>query len=139
PAGSPYNERWKRAFLGLPPVSGNDRMKRLICCVGFALALTSCSEELAGNRPYIMTTATTGGAYYPIGVAIATITKSQLQPEYGIYLSAISSAGSHENIKLLRDNQAQFALLQAAYAAWAWNGEGPISRPQANLRSVSAM
>lgn len=104
-----------------------------------ALALASCSDELAGNRPYILTTATTGGAYYPIGVAIATITKSQLANEYGISLSAISSAGSLENIKLLRDNQAQFALLQGPFAAWGWNGEGPISRPQTNLRSVSAV
>ncbi len=114
-------------------------MKRLAGFLALLLVSTGCSEELAGNRPYIMTTATTGGAYYPIGVAIATITKSQLQPEYGIYLSAISSAGSQENIKLLRDNQAQFALLQGAYAAWGWNGEGPVSRPQENLRSVSAM
>jgi uncharacterized protein len=113
--------------------------RRSAVWVILALGLTACTDELAGNRPYILTTATSGGAYYPIGVAMATITKSQLQPEHGIYLSAISSAGSQENIKLLRDNQAQFALLQAAYGAWAWNGEGPVSRPQENLRSVSAM
>lgn len=110
----------------------------LIIIIGI-LTLVSCSEELAGNRPYILTTATTGGAYYPIGVAIATITKSQLGPDLGISLSAISSAGSLENIKLLRNNQAQFALLQGPFVAWAWNGEGPISRPQTGLRSVSAV
>jgi uncharacterized protein len=108
----------------------------LFCCL---LALSSCSDELAGNRPYILTTATTGGAYYPIGVAIATITKSQLGPTEGISLSAISSAGSLENLKLLRDNQAQFALLQGPFAAWGWNGEGPVSRPQTGLRSVAAV
>ncbi len=111
---------------------------RLIIILTGLLTLASCSDELAGNRPYILTTATTGGAYYPIGVAIATITKSQLGPE-GIALSAISSAGSLENIKLLRDNQAQFALLQGPFAAWGWNGEGPISRPQTGLRSVAAV
>nr|WP_156412778.1 TAXI family TRAP transporter solute-binding subunit [Pseudohongiella spirulinae] len=112
---------------------------RLIIILTGLLALTSCSDQLAGNRPYILTTATTGGAYYPIGVAIATITKSQLGPTEGITLSAISSAGSLENIKLLRDNQAQFALLQGPFAAWGWNGEGPISRPQTHLRSVAAV
>jgi uncharacterized protein len=111
---------------------------RLIIILTGLLTLGSCSDELAGNRPYILTTATTGGAYYPIGVAIATITKSQLGPD-GIALSAISSAGSLENIKLLRDNQAQFALLQGPFAAWGWNGEGPISRPQTGLRSVAAV
>ncbi|MDT8428891.1 MAG: TAXI family TRAP transporter solute-binding subunit [Pseudomonadales bacterium] len=103
------------------------------------ILLSSCSDELASNRPYILTTATTGGAYYPIGVAIATIAKSQLQQEHNISLSAISSAGSLENVKLLRDNQAQFGLLQGAFGAWAWYGEGPVSRPQTNLRSIGAM
>ena len=92
------------------------------------LALTgACTENLSTSRPYILTTATTGGTYYPVGVALATITKAQLYDTQGISLSAISSAGSMENIKLLRDNQAQFAILQGIFVPWAWNGDGPIS------------
>jgi len=72
------------------------------------LVLVACTENLSTNRPYILTTATSGGTYYPVGVALATITKSQLHQTQGISLSAISSAGSMENIKLLRDNQAQY-------------------------------
>ncbi len=101
--------------------------------------LTACTENLSANRPYILTTATTGGTYYPVGVALATITKSELHRTEGISLSAISSAGSMENIKLMRDNQAQFALLQGIFAAWAWNGDGPIKKPQPWLRSIGAM
>ncbi|HEX5765305.1 MAG TPA: TAXI family TRAP transporter solute-binding subunit [Woeseiaceae bacterium] len=101
--------------------------------------LLSCSGELAADRPYVLATATVGGTYYPVGVALATISKSKLYPEHGVSLAAISSAGSLENIKLLRDNQAQFALLQGVFAAWAWNGEGPVREPQAWLRSVSGM
>ena len=41
-------------------------------------------------------------------------------------MTAISSAGSLENIKLLRDNQAQFAILQGPFGAWSWDGEGPV-------------
>lgn len=114
-------------------------MKTILTGLVAVLLVSACSDQLAGNRPYILTTATTGGAYYPIGVAMGTITKSRLEPDTGISLSAISSAGSQENIKLLRDNQAQFAMLQGAFAAWAWAGEGPVSRPQEHLRSVSAM
>lgn len=101
--------------------------------------ITACSEGLSTNRPYILTTATVGGAYYPIGVAMATISKSQLQPEHNISLSAISSAGSLENVKLLRDNEAQFAILQGIFGAWAWNGEGPVRNPQTEMRSIGAM
>ncbi len=104
------------------------------------LALTgACTENLSTSRPYILTTATTGGTYYPVGVALATITKAQLYDTQGISLSAISSAGSMENIKLLRDNQAQFAILQGIFVPWAWNGDGPISRPQPWLRTICAL
>lgn len=113
-------------------------MIRNVACLTLLLAISACTENTA-TRPYILTTATTGGTYYPVGVALATITKSQLYRTEGISLSAISSAGSLENIKLMRDNQAQFALLQGIFAAWAWNGDGPISKPQPWLRSIGAM
>jgi TRAP transporter TAXI family solute receptor len=103
------------------------------------LCVCACTEDLSTNRPYILTTATTGGTYYPVGVALATITKSQLYDTEGISLSAISSAGSLENIKLMRDNQAQFAILQGIFVPWAWNGDGPIRRPQPWLRTISAL
>jgi len=109
------------------------------CLLACAIVQTSCSGDLASNRPYVLATATVGGTYYPVGVALATITKSRLHARHGVSLSAISSAGSLENIKLLRDNQAQFALLQGVFVAWAWNGEGPVREPQLWLRSVSAM
>lgn len=114
-------------------------LRRPFIILGCLFLLAACSDELSTNRPYILTTATVGGAYYPIGVAIATISKSQLQAEHNISLSAISSAGSLENVKLLRDNEAQFAILQGIFAAWAWEGDGPIRNPQTGMRSVSAL
>ena len=79
--------------------------------IAVLLLCSACTENLSTNRPYILTTATTGGTYYPVGVALATITKAQLYETEGISLSAISSAGSAENIKLMRDNQAQFRVV----------------------------
>ena len=110
-----------------------------IAALLLASLLAACTENLTAKRPYILTTATTGGTYYPVGVALATITKSQLHRTEGFSLSAISSAGSMENIKLLRDNQAQFGILQGIFAAWAWNGDGPISKPQPWLRTMGAL
>lgn len=119
--------------------NAGSRVFRKLCSVAcVSLLVIACSENLA-SRPYILTTATTGGTYYPVGVALATITKSQLYDEKGIALSAISSAGSMENVKLLRDNQAQFAMLQGIFAAWAWQGDGPFSNRQSFLRSVGAL
>ena len=114
-------------------------MKKLVVALTFAITLSSCSDELSRARPYVLTTATTGGTFYPVGVAIATLTHAQLYESEEISLTAISSAGSMENLKLLRDNQVQFAILQGPFGAWSWTGEGPVSRPQTHIRSVSAL
>ncbi|MEZ8142781.1 C4-dicarboxylate ABC transporter substrate-binding protein [Enterovibrio norvegicus FF-33] len=106
-----------------------------------AIMLTGMNGAAAEDRDYILATASTGGTYYPVGVALATLSKVKLAPKYDFSLSAISSAGSGENIKLLRENEAQFAILQGLYGAWAWGGEGKLkqSGPQKELRSVSML
>lgn len=114
-------------------------MKNVTTSLVLILLLASCSDELTRSRPYVLTTATTGGTFYPVGVALATIAHAQLSESKGISLTAISSAGSLENVKLLRDNQVQFAILQGPFGAWSWSGEGPISAPQTHMRSVSAL
>jgi len=104
-------------------------------------ALGLAAPAQAQDKSYILTTATTGGTYYPVGVALATLIKVKLQPDHGITLSAINSAGSGENVKLLREDQAQFAILQGLYGQWAWNGTGAVesSGPQKHLRSVTML
>jgi len=101
----------------------------------------SDDAKAARERSYILATATTGGTYYPVGVALSTLTKVKLQPKQKISLSAITSAGSGENIKLLRENQAQFAIMQGLYGAWAWNGAGQVASfgPQKKLRSITML
>ncbi|MBT8362247.1 MAG: TAXI family TRAP transporter solute-binding subunit [Desulfobacterales bacterium] len=103
--------------------------------------LTLGSANAAEERSYLLATATTGGTYYPVGVAIATLTKVKLQPKQKISMSAINSAGSGENVKLLRDNEVQFAILQGLFGYYAWNGKGPIENdgPQKDLRSVTML
>lgn len=97
--------------------------------------------QAAKERSYLLATASTGGTYYPVGVALSTLVKVKLQPKQKIGMSAINSAGSGENIKLLRDNEVQFAILQGLYGSYAWEGTGPIAAdgPQKNLRSVSML
>lgn len=105
------------------------------------LASTISIATAAEKRSYILSTASTGGTYYPVGVALATLSKIKLEPKHNFSLAAISSAGSSENVKLLNDNEAQFAILQGLYGAWAWQGEGPfkVTGPQTKLRSVSML
>ena len=119
------------------------RMRQVLLVVAaMTLVFSSAvSSQAAEERNYLMATASTGGTYYPVGVALSTLVKVKLQPKQKIGLSAINSAGSGENIKLLRENEVQFAILQGLYGAYAWKGTGPIANegPQKNLRSVTML
>ena len=118
------------------------RIVRLMAGIlGMAAALLAAPAGAQETRSYILTTATTGGTYYPVGVALATLIKIKLEPKDKISMSAISSAGSGENVKLLREKEAQFAIIQGVFGAWAWNGTGKLkdSGPQPNMRSVSML
>ena len=118
--------------------------RRILCAAAvslFALGLPAGHATAAEERSYILATATTGGTYYPVGVALATLVKVKLQPKQKISMSAINSAGSGENVKLLREDQAQFAILQGLFGQWAWNGTGKVTSagPQTHMRSVSML
>ena len=84
------------------------------------------AQDEGGN--YVLTTASTGGTYYPVGVALSTLVKVKLEPSQKIGMSAISSAGSGENIRLLRENEAQFGILQGLFGYYAATGTGPDCR-----------
>jgi uncharacterized protein len=117
--------------------------RALALTVGSVLLLGSAvtTSQAQDSRSYILATATTGGTYYPVGVALATLVKVKLEPTENISMSAISSAGSGENVKLLRENQAQFGILQALFGAWAAEGSGMLEAegPQPHLRSISML
>lgn len=104
-----------------------------------ALLAFSIPATVQAEGQYVMGTATTGGTYYPVGVAISTLVKVKLEPSTNISVSAISSAGSGENLKLMDEDQAQFGILQGLYGAHAWNGSGPVPKAYKNLRSVSML
>jgi len=88
----------------------------------------------------ILATATTGGTYYPVGVAIATLTTTHLEKTDGILMTAITSAGSGENIQLLKNREADLAIIQSLNGEMARQGKGRYEDdPQPFLRSVSVL
>ncbi|MGF1560971.1 MAG: TAXI family TRAP transporter solute-binding subunit [Geminicoccaceae bacterium] len=108
---------------------------------GFGSAVIAAPATAQEEQNFILATATTGGTYYPVGVALATLVKVKLQPSDGIGMSAINSAGSGENVKLMREDQAQFSILQGLYGEYAWKGTGPLESEgqQEQLRSVTML
>ncbi len=119
------------------------KLRKFAFSLAAAVALTAAAAlpAKAQQQDYLLATASTGGTYYPVGVAIATLVKVKLQPTEGIGMSAISSAGSGENVALLRDGEVQFGILQGLYGAYATTGTGPLESEgkQENLRSVTML
>ena len=101
-----------------------------------AIASTAPAQDATD---YVLQTASTGGTYHPVGVAIATLSKVKLLPSQNFSLTAVNSAGSGANVQALGAGTADFAILQGLYGSYAAKGEGPISEPQENLRAVSML
>lgn len=71
-------------------------MKNGIVWVCVVLAgLIGATRALAAGD-YVLATASTGGTYYPVGVALSTLVKVKLRPGKHINLTAINSAGPSE-------------------------------------------
>lgn len=105
-----------------------------------ALLVAGVSLSAVGKVRLILATATTGGTYYPVGVAIATVTTNSLDASDDISMAAITSAGSGENIQLLKNREADLAIIQSLYGAMAWQGRGPYERKeQSYIRSITVL
>lgn len=96
----------------------------------------SASDTAPPSQSLILTTATTGGTYYPVGVAIATLIGKQTP----LKMNAIDSAGSAENIQLLKNNEADLAILQSLFSEMAWTGTGQYQgQPEQEFRSITML
>lgn len=120
-------------------MNSRNSLKLLVAAAAMATAIAATPAAAQDARNYVLSTATTGGTYYPVGVAIATLVKIKLESSQKIGLSAISSAGSGENVKLMREKQAEFAILQGLFGLYAKQGSGAIAQdgPQPHLRSIA--
>ncbi len=111
----------------------------LFVCL-LVLSILCLSQVREKKRQLILATATTGGTYYPVGVAIATLTSTRLEETDNILMTAITSAGSGENIQLLKNREADLAIIQSLNGEMARQGKGRYEdEPQFFLRSVSVL
>jgi TRAP transporter TAXI family solute receptor len=105
-----------------------------------AAGIVSGAYAGSKERKYIIATASTGGTYYPVGVGIATIASLKLAKKYKMTFSAVTSAGSAENVDMIDKGEVDFAILQGLFGSMAWQGVGKYEgKPRKNLRSVSML
>ncbi|WP_235829953.1 TAXI family TRAP transporter solute-binding subunit [Algihabitans albus] len=126
---------------------GLNRLRRALPKAVAAVVVAAVAFGLTGgtagaqDQNYSLATGSVGGTYYPVGVALSTLIKVRLQPQQGINMSAINSAGSGENVRLLREGTAQLAILQGLFGFYAVEGSGPMETDgeQEHLRSVTVL
>ncbi len=142
----PARERPARQSRAWPPATrqreeGTVIFRRLITLLCLASALFITPAARADEGRYLLATASPGGTYYPVGVALATLVKVALQEDHGIELTAVATAGSAENARLLREGEMDAAILQGlvAYDARAGSGAFAEAGPDGTLRAITAL
>ncbi len=94
---------------------------------GAGLVIHGCGSS-PGQAPVqrlSIATGGTGGVYYPYGGAIASIISTHLP---GVQATAEVTAASVDNLKLIRDRQADIAFSLADTLAEAVKGQGPFAQ-----------
>ena len=114
-------------------------VKKVLLTSVLSAALVS-TVSAGKEKKYILATASTGGTYYPVGVGIATIASLKLAKKHKLTFSAITSAGSGENVDMIDKGEVDFAILQGLFGSMAWQGKDKYEgKPRKNLRSVSML
>lgn len=113
------------------------RLLLLVLCCGLCLGP---ARAWADDRDLIIATATMDGTFHPVGVGLGALISVKLAGGLGVSARAMSSAGSAENLRLLREGRADLALLQGLYGQQAYNGEGPYQgAPFQDFRAVTML
>ncbi len=114
--------------------------KLLISVIALCLIVGVAPQATQAAESLIISTATTGGTYYPVGVAIGTLISIKLAKKHKITATAINSAGSGENVQMLKNKEAQLAILQSLFGLNAYNGKGPYEgKAVKDFRSVTML
>jgi len=100
------------------------------------LAQVADADETDPDRTYVLGTASSGGTYYPVGVAIAALVEATLSETTGMTLTARPTAGTGANMDLLRTGEVQFALVQGLFVQRYADGTPPASSPAAGLSPI---
>lgn len=115
-------------------------LKKVLVTSALSAALISGLNAAPKEQKYIIATASTGGTFYPVGVGIATIASIKLAKANKITFSAITSAGSSENIDMMDKGEVNFSIIQALAGSMAWNGRDKYEgTPKKNMRSITML
>lgn len=116
-----------------------NRFSSMLIFLVFVLFLVPFGSGHAKPARLRIATATMGGTWYPMGVGFANLITDKLKGE-SITMTAQSSAGSIENINMLREGETDLAMLIGFLGKMAWDGMGQFQgKSFKGFRSILAM
>lgn len=116
------------------------RVLSVLIALAIVFTVAGPQSAQADDNNLIIATATTGGTYYPVGVAIGTLLSIKLAKDNNITATAINSAGSGENVQMLKNKEADLAILQALFGLNAYQGKGPYEgKAYKDFRSITML
>ena len=112
--------------------------KIMVICVALFLAIgLICTDALAKKFFITMSTASTGGSWYPGGSNLAQLWNEKLP---NIKASSQASKGSVQNVDLLRRKDVNIGWMQNNIASQSYHGYGRFKdKPHKNYRMVMVM
>ncbi len=102
----------------------------LLCMFTFAAVAWSASPQ---KKPMTLATATIGGAYFPMGQAMATVINKYV-PYISITPEVTNGAG--ENVRLVGEGNTDFGITNANIAYFAYNGQKPYANKIQTLAAI---
>ncbi|MCF6094139.1 TAXI family TRAP transporter solute-binding subunit [Microaerobacter geothermalis] len=95
-------------------------------------------EKSSGGKTLelLMATGGTGGTYYPLGGAIASVWSKNID---NVNVTVQSTGASVENMRLLGNKETELAMAINAIAADAYNGKGKFDQPITNVRAIGVV
>lgn len=114
--------------------------RKLLCVATLGFAVMG-QPTLAAADGYTLATGRTTGKSFAVGVGISSLAKVKLMPQYKMDLSAVESKGFVQNVRMLQNDQAQFAILQAMFGHFARTGTGTFAgdTPDDSIRAVAML
>lgn len=108
--------------------------KLLVIMMAVLIAISSLTANGAQEKSYVTVgTAAAGGAYYPVGIAIASAVAKELP---NVEASAQVTGGAIENCSLIHNGEVDVAITMSVSAFQAYNGVGTFTESYSDLRAL---
>lgn len=104
-------------------------------------ALLGQPTMAAAGDGFMLATGRATGKSFAVGVGISSLAKVKLMPSHKMDLSAVESRGFVHNVRMLQDDEAQFAILQAMFGHFARTGTGTFAgeEPDDSIRAIAML